>query len=355
MIVDALSVDSELRADLAIVGAGPAGIVTALEVADAGFDVVLVESGRAALRPSRPGAGRRGGPSTGDLHAPMSMATRRQIGGASAIWGGRCVPYDPVDFDRRPWITDHEWPVAYEELVPYFQRACDWFVCGEAVFDATETKSLPPSIVPGLPNGEAAILRARAVVAADRLRPPVPRPPTRRHAGPARHRRDVHADRPTARRSGRRPASSAGRSSGRELTSAARRYVIAGGGLESTRLLLASPGRDGRPDRRPLGSSRSLVHGPRGGRRRERPTSPPPPRETIHGYERDADGVYVRRRFSFSRELQHAEALPNVTGWLVHPELADPRHRSGALSFAYLALASPAGRVRSRRRRCDSR
>src|SRR6185312_13036735 len=69
-----------------------------------------------------------------------------------------------------------------------------------------------------------------------------------------------------------------------------------------------------------------------------------PPGETIHGYERDADGVYVRRRFSFSREFQHAEALPNVTGWLVHPELADARHRSGPLSAAYLALASPAGR-----------
>ena len=54
-----------------------------------------------------------------------------------------------------------------------------------------------------------------------------------------------------------------------------------------------------------------------------------PPRETIYGYERDADGVYVRRRFSFSREFQHEEALPNVTGWLVHPELADAGHRSG--------------------------
>ena len=153
VIVDALSVDSELRADLAIVGAGPAGIVTALEVADAGFDVVLVESGRAAHDPRVQALGD-AETLDGDLHAPMSMATRRGIGGASAIWGGRCVPYDPVDFDPRPWVTGHEWPVGYEALVPYFQRACDWFVCGEAVFDATRTKSLPPSIVPGLPNGD---------------------------------------------------------------------------------------------------------------------------------------------------------------------------------------------------------
>ena len=27
--------------------------------------------------------------------------TRRQVGGTSVIWGGRCVPFDEVDFDRR--------------------------------------------------------------------------------------------------------------------------------------------------------------------------------------------------------------------------------------------------------------
>jgi hypothetical protein len=69
-----------------------------------------------------------------------------------------------------------------------------------------------------------------------------------------------------------------------------------------------------------------------------------PPRKTIYGYERDVDGVYVRRRFSLSRELQHSESLPNVIGWLAHPDLADARHRSGILSFAYLSLVSPLGR-----------
>ena len=97
MITDGLNVDGPLRADVAIVGAGPAGIVTALELARSGLDVVLVESGRnrwsreiqdlgdaAELDPER--------------HAPMRRATRRQIGGASTIWGGRCVPW------RRPRV-----------------------------------------------------------------------------------------------------------------------------------------------------------------------------------------------------------------------------------------------------------
>ena len=37
--------DSTLAADLAIVGAGPAGIAVALEVAAQGFRVILMESG----------------------------------------------------------------------------------------------------------------------------------------------------------------------------------------------------------------------------------------------------------------------------------------------------------------------
>jgi hypothetical protein len=69
------------------------------------------------------------------------------------------------------------------------------------------------------------------------------------------------------------------------------------------------------------------------------------PERTIYQYERDVDGVYVRRRFTFTREAQERLGLPNIAIWLANPPLADPSHRSGVLSFAYLALASPLGRV----------
>jgi hypothetical protein len=68
------------------------------------------------------------------------------------------------------------------------------------------------------------------------------------------------------------------------------------------------------------------------------------PRRTIFGYWRDRDGVYLRPRFSFSREFQHAVRLTNLVAWLANPLIGDPAHRNGALSFAYLALASPLGR-----------
>ena len=68
-----------------------------------------------------------------------------------------------------------------------------------------------------------------------------------------------------------------------------------------------------------------------------------PPRQTVYGYERDIDGVYVRRRFSFAEDYQRAHGLPNVVSWLGNPEIPDARHRSGQLSFVYLALTSPVG------------
>jgi hypothetical protein len=68
------------------------------------------------------------------------------------------------------------------------------------------------------------------------------------------------------------------------------------------------------------------------------------PNSTIFGYERDVDGVYVRRRFGFTREFQHANKLPNIAAWITNRPLPDAQHNSGQLSFVYLALRSPLGR-----------
>jgi choline dehydrogenase-like flavoprotein len=340
VIVDSRNVDAPLHGHVAIVGAGPAGIVTALEVADAGFDVVVLESGHARYNSQIQALG-----DAADwdpaLHAPMVMATRRQLGGTSAIWGGRCVPYDPVDFDCRPWITDHAWPVSYDELTPHFQRACDWFVCGRAVFDATHTGCLPPSIVPGLPNQE--------VLTSTLERWSLPTHFGRQYADRLRGSPRITlvtgstCTEIVTRVGGCDVDHLACRTlEGKRLEIRARRYVIACGGLEGTRLLLASRSGDGRAignhsdhlGRWYMGHLEGVAANVRFNTE---------PRQTIYGYERDVDSVYVRRRMTFSRDFQHAQSLPNIASWLVHPELAQARHRSGVLSFAYLALMSPLG------------
>ena len=131
--------DSRLEAEVAVVGAGPAGIVLALELARAGHSVLLIDSGGDSPNPDLQRLGELVGHDP--AHVSMSLATSRQLGGASNLWGGRCVPFDPIDFKPRAIVDESRWPVTYEELAPYFQRACNWFVCGEAVFDAQDIQT----------------------------------------------------------------------------------------------------------------------------------------------------------------------------------------------------------------------
>ena len=154
MLIDSAEIpsDSCLEADVAVVGAGPAGIVVALELASAGRRVLLIDSGGNSRQPWTQQLGELAGQDP--AHVSMSLATSRQIGGASNLWGGRCVPFDPIDFEPRAIVGESTWPVSYQELRPYFQRACDWCICGEAVFDACDVPSLAErSLVPGFPDG----------------------------------------------------------------------------------------------------------------------------------------------------------------------------------------------------------
>lgn len=343
MIIDGRGVEpgTTLTGDVVVVGAGPAGIVVALEVASQGFDVLLLESGGEAFS-SEVQSLADAGELDANLHAAMSIATRRQVGGASVIWGGRCVPYDPVDFDDRPYISDARWPVSYEELTPHYQRACDWLVCGRPVFDAAATESLPKSIVPGFPEGDVRTstlerwslptnfgteYRQRLLLAR-RVRLVTGLTCTGIVCGPDN--RVDHLQCKTL--------------TGKSVCAKGRRYVLACGGLETTRLLLASPGPNGEAignhsdhlGRWYMGHAEGVVANVH---------FLTPASQTVYDYVRDVDGVYVRHRISFAREFQHESELPNIVAWLANPELADPRHGSGALSFAYLVLASPLGRL----------
>lgn len=337
--------EQRLASEVAVVGAGPAGIIVALELARAGHQVLLIESGGERFDAQRQELGETVG--TDPHHDAMSLATRRQIGGASNIWGGRCVPFDPIDFEDRELVGEARWPLGYDDVAPYMERAAEWCRCGEPVFNAGEVPELAGrTLVPGWKDG--------AVRASDLERWSLPtrfgavyrealqRTPGLRLATdltctevvPAEG-GDEHGGRKVDHLVARRP-------DGSRVEVRAERYVIAAGGLESTRLLFASRRRD--PDG--LGN-----HSGHLGRwymahvevRVGRVHFTTPPEQTIYSHERDREGVYVRRRFSFDPELQREEWLPNSVLWLVNEEVGNAAHGSGVLSFVYLMLASPLG------------
>jgi GMC oxidoreductase/Pyridine nucleotide-disulphide oxidoreductase len=336
----ALRDDVGMAADLAVVGAGPAGIVVALEAAKQGISVVLIESGG---RTFDPGVQELAEAAQWDRrrHAPLSLSTRRQVGGTSNIWGGKCVPFDPVDFIARPYLGTPAWPVGYEEIQSYFQRACDWMVCGRAVFDAAQVPNVPDAIVPGFVDdgvlGSSLERWSLPTNYGDVYRGRLERSPQVRLLTGVTCTEIVC------------PSESAGASHlecrtnvGGRVQVTAKAFVVACGGLESTRLLMSSTG----PAGEQLGNlgghlGRWYLAHVEGSIANVRFSTPP--RQTVFDYERDIDGVYIRRRFSFSQEYQREHGLPNVVSWLGNWELPDARHGYGQLSFIYLALTSPLG------------
>jgi choline dehydrogenase-like flavoprotein len=117
--------DSDDRAvfetEVCILGAGAAGITLARRLASSGLDVCVLESGGADWEKSTQDLG--AGESIGFPYYPLDESRLRLFGGTTAVWGGRVVQLDPIDFERRPWIEHSGWPFGKEELAPYYTEA----------------------------------------------------------------------------------------------------------------------------------------------------------------------------------------------------------------------------------------
>ncbi len=129
-------------ADVCIIGAGPAGISIARELAESNLSTCIVESGSEG--PSAAADALARGSVLGDPVHPPEGYTRRAFGGASHAWDIRTgsgvphvrhMPLDPEDFDAQPWIPHSGWPFGHDTLAPYYARAQP--VCGLGPFDYT--------------------------------------------------------------------------------------------------------------------------------------------------------------------------------------------------------------------------
>ena len=107
--------------DVAIVGAGAAGITLARSLARANVKVCLLESG--GVDYEQPVQDLARGENVGFPYYELQESRLRFFGGTTAIWGGRSALLDPIDFERRPWVTDSGWPIDREALKDYYDQA----------------------------------------------------------------------------------------------------------------------------------------------------------------------------------------------------------------------------------------
>jgi choline dehydrogenase-like flavoprotein len=106
--------------DIAIIGAGAAGITLARELIGAGPRVALIESGGFDLDADTQALYE--GEASG-VDYPLDAARLRYFGGSTNHWGGFCRPLAEIDFEKRDWVPHSGWPMTRRDLDPYYTRA----------------------------------------------------------------------------------------------------------------------------------------------------------------------------------------------------------------------------------------
>ncbi len=314
-------------ADVVVVGAGPVGLKCALDLADSGLDVLLVESGTAGRDA---GAQALSGAEITNMgsHAPMDLAVQRGFGGTSALWGGRAVPFDRQDFETRAAAPGAAWPISAGDVAPWYEAACRFLDCGPAVFEAP---------LPGVPEMDGLTAThlerwcARNDMGAVHGVRVAAHPKIRLALGATVTR--IAAEAASGAVSGLTVAMG-----GQTTRVTARAYVIAAGGVETARLMLASRN-EAAPELGGPALGRFYMGHAFGSIADIQFLRPGDDRAFT--FFKDGSGRYVRRRLTLSAEVQRELGLPNVAAWPDLPELYDPAHKSAILSLAYLALTMP--------------
>ena len=112
---------ARLDADVCIVGAGAAGLTLAKQLASPARRVLLLEAGGRDYEPAIAALG--AGKNVGFPYYDLEDSRLRFFGGTTAVWGGRCAELDEIDFERREWVPHSGWPFEKSALTAYYGAA----------------------------------------------------------------------------------------------------------------------------------------------------------------------------------------------------------------------------------------
>ncbi len=226
----------EVQADIAIIGGGAAGISLARQMADAGREVILLEAGGVDFEEATQTL--YAGADLGMEYYPLGDARLRFLGGTTNIWGGRCVPLQPIDFERRDWVPHSGWPIEFSELEEHYRKAHADLELG--AYDYSD--ELWSGFNQGAPEFDEDLFTTmfwRFDERRERFAAPLPASLATGdnvqvfvHANVTHLAASLDADAVTEVR--------AESLTGKQLKVRAKRYVLAGGAIENARLLLAA-------------------------------------------------------------------------------------------------------------------
>lgn len=335
-----------LRADVCVVGAGPAGLTTAQQLARSGVDVLLLEAGSAS-----PPEGGQGIASTRNVGMDYDIAASRAsgVGGSALRWDVdtplgpnhvRLRELDDLDFEARPGVTHSGWPFSRATLRDSYRQA--WELLGLRPQEEEQAPAVWSPLQPvSFAFGAASTFTTRV-------------PETLR----SHHRSTVVSDaQVTDIRTDVDPGCVSSLTcrtkAGVHFSVEARTYVVAAGGIENARLLLTSRSSHSEG----IGNGHGLV----GRCFMEHPHhvagllfGRPPVGEPGWGVIRDQDRQAQERAYRLDPELVRREELLNVVTQIDRRAIGQPLvlHRdrradedtTGALRETATALR--AGRLR---------
>jgi choline dehydrogenase-like flavoprotein len=230
--------DSVLDSDLCIVGCGAAGITIARELAGSSLRVTVLESG--GLDFDAPTSDLYVGDITGLPYFELQFARLRYFGGSTNHWGGTCRPEEPIDFEVRDWVPHSGWPISRADLDPYYPRAAEVVGLNVAERDLDVWRAASP--FPTMPFDEERIVTVVAQIVKSRERRFAPRYRSELESA-ANINVVLHANATEIETNGAGGAVDrihAATLAGGRFTVTAGAYIVATGGIENARLLLAS-------------------------------------------------------------------------------------------------------------------
>jgi choline dehydrogenase-like flavoprotein len=338
---------TRIRCDVCVVGAGAAGITLARELACAGIETVLLEAGGRRLEADTQALYR--GESEGLPYGGLDETRFRYLGGSTNPegWGGWCKPLEAIDFEQRAWAPYSGWPVTRAELDPWYRRAQAICEAGPYDYDLERWRERIDRPLGDLPLRGGTIETQLAQLSpptrfGKRYADELDAAPTVQlvlHANATEILTDADGTTATGVR--------ARTLDGRELHVEASAVVLASGGIENARLLLASRGgAEGG-----LGNEHDLV-----GRFfsdhpalwlgsiefREQPTSFYDCYARFRGRDRSQRGTYhpslIAGGLAITDATQRSEQLLNYRGWIVAEYWGDGTPAADALKRLYLGL-----------------
>jgi len=112
---------SVIETEICIIGSGAAGLSIASEFKGTNRSIAILESGAPDFQKEVQALNK----VTCTGRNVKATSRFRQFGGSTTAWSGKWLPLNQYDFKAKPWIAYSGWPIEYSDMTRYYQRAAD--------------------------------------------------------------------------------------------------------------------------------------------------------------------------------------------------------------------------------------